>query len=475
VRRLPITVRLTVVFAAVMAVVLAATGIFVSLRVRDDLDRSLKQALRSRADDVAAFVQRSGTTARGLEEERLTDTGESVAQIVDVGGRVLGGTPEARDRPLLDPEDLDEATEETVVTGPRRMPALDDDPLRLLGTPVTVGDRRLVVIVGASTEDRDEALHGLISQLLIGGPVALLLATLTAFGVAHAALRPVESMRRQATAISGAEPGRRLPLPPTRDELSRLGETLNAMLARLEDALARERAFVSDASHELRTPLAILQGELELAMEEGRSPGELRAAVRSAAEETDRLARIAEDLLVIARSEEGRLPVRLQPADVNEILATVRDRFARRARNLGGSLTAEAPPDQRVVADRLRLEQALGNLVDNALRHGGGRVELSAEPRDGHVELHVRDDGPGFAPEFLDRAFERFSRADDARARGGAGLGLAVVAGIAEAHGGSAHAANRTGGGADVWLSLASPSGTAPGPEAAGGRERRDA
>jgi two-component system, OmpR family, sensor kinase len=454
VSRLPITVRLTVVFAVVMAAVLAATGLFLYVRLASELDRAIREGLLSRADDVAAFVRRSGPAAGRSDGERLTDADESIAQIVDARGAVVGGTPALVHRSLLAPRELERARDDTILVGRRLVREFDGDPLRLLATPVAAPDGPLVVVVGTSVDDRDEAVRSLATQLLIGGPIALLLATLTAFGVARAALRPVESMRRRAAAISGAEPGRRLPLPPTRDELSRLGETLNAMLARLEAALAHERAFVSDASHELRTPLAILKAELELAMEDGQSQDELKATVRSAAEETERLVRIAEDLLVISRSEQHQLPVRVERHDVGAVLATVRQRFARRADELGCALEVEASRGVTVVADPLRLEQAVGNMVDNALRHGGGRIRLVAQERDRRVELHVLDEGPGFSPEFLGRAFERFSRADEARAGGGTGLGLAVVEGIAVAHGGRAYAANLASGGADVWLSV---------------------
>jgi myo-inositol-hexaphosphate 3-phosphohydrolase/signal transduction histidine kinase len=297
--------------------------------------------------------------------------------------------------------------------------------------------------------------------------VALLLASLTAFGVARAALRPVEGMRRQAAAISGAKPGRRLPVPATRDELSRLGETLNAMLVRLEGALAHERAFVADASHELRTPLAILKTELDLAMEGAHSPEELDMTIRSAAEETERLVRLAEDLLVISSSEQGELPVVRERTEVKALLTTVLHRYERRAYERGCALEIEAPPDIAVTADPLRLEQALGNMVDNALRHGGGNVLLAARARDARIELHVVDEGPGFAPEFLGRAFERFSRADQARSGHGTGLGLAVVESIAVAHGGQAQAVNRQRGGADVWISLPSDASPARAPAAA--------
>jgi two-component system OmpR family sensor kinase len=455
-KRLPITIRLTVIFAAVMAAVLAGTGLFLHARLGSELDHTLEEGLESRADDVAAVVRRDG--ARSLNARGsggLTDPDESVVQVIDSRGVVVAGTRTVRDRPLVRRAELDEARNDTVHVERRHLPGEEGaPPLRLLATPARSGRRPLVIVVGASLEERDEALSSLAAQMLIGGPIALLLASLTAFGVAHASLRPVELMRRRAGAISGSDPGERLPVPSTRDELARLGETLNAMLARLEASLARERNFVSDASHELRMPLAILKAELELALRDGRSRKELQEAVESAAQETDRLVQLAEDLLVIARSDQGRLPVRHEVVVVDDLLDAVRRRFALRAEQAGRELVAETAPSVTVQADKLRLEQALGNLVDNALRHGGGPVRLRAVEADGRVDVHVVDDGPGFPPTFIERAFERFSRADEARARGGSGLGLAVVEGIAVAHGGSAHAANRAGGGADVWVSL---------------------
>jgi two-component system, OmpR family, sensor kinase len=232
----------------------------------------------------------------------------------------------------------------------------------------------------------------------------------------------------------------------------RLGETLNEMLDRLDAGLERERRFVADASHELRTPLAILKTELEVALRQPRSPEELRDSIGSAAEETDRLVRLAEDLLLVARSDQGALSVHVEEFAVDELLAEVAGRF-RNGASAGRTIEVGPAPAIVMDGDRARLVQALANLVDNAFRHGRGTVRLRAEERDGVVDLHVTDEG-GFDPAFLPRAFERFTRADDARAGDGTGLGLAIVEVIAQAHGGSAHAANVDGGGADVWLSV---------------------
>jgi signal transduction histidine kinase len=261
-------------------------------------------------------------------------------------------------------------------------------------------------------------------------------------------------MRRRASVISAMTPGRRLPVPAARDEISALAVTLNDMLGRLEDALDHERRFVADASHELRTPLALLRAELELALRRPRSRPELEDAVRSAAAGTERLTRLAEDLLLIARSDQGGIPLRREPVGAVALFEAVRDRFALRAATVDRKIEVDRSVDGNLDADPLRLEQALGNLVDNALVHGGGAVRLWARAHDDVIELHVCDEGEGFPAEFLNRAFDRFSRADDARTTAGTGLGLSIVALIARAHGGDAQARNTPAGGADVWLTV---------------------
>jgi signal transduction histidine kinase len=452
--RLPIKLRVSLAFAGAMAVVLVATGLFVRFRLEAELDRSIDKGLRSQAHHVSVLVAQTGSGLGRQRASRLVEQDERLAQVLDAQGRVVDASFESGGQPALTPAEVARARQGTLLVDQRPLLGTDEEPARLLATPVRARDRTLIVVVGTSLHDRNEALDDLETLLLIGGPIALLFASLAGYGVAAASLRPVEWMRRRAAAISGAAPGGRLPVPPGDDEIARLGRTLNEMLARLEAALKRERTFVSDASHELRMPLSVLKTELELALRRGRSPRELEKALLSATEETDRLTQLADDLLVLARSDQGRLPMRPAEIDVEELLAEARDRFAVRSRELDRPLVVEAPTGLRVTGDRMRLRQALGNLVDNALRYGEGAVRLSARASDGRVELHVRDEGPGFPPHFIDSAFERFSRADGGRARGGTGLGLAIVDGIARAHNGAARAANRPRGGADVWLEI---------------------
>ena len=445
---------MTLVFVAVMALVLGAVGVFVYLRFSSELDATINSGLRSRANDVVSLVREADS---GLREghQNLVGGGESFAEVLGAGGRVSDSSPAVGRQVLLTPEELRRALRDPIFVDHGPLPGLEDES-RLLAVPVTTGGTEQIVVVGTSTEARGESLTDLAQLLLLGGPIALLLASLAAYGVAAAALKPVEAMRTRAAEISAADPGQRLPVPPSRDEVARLGITLNAMLERLGEALAHERAFVADASHELRTPLAILRTELELALAKGRSPEELRAALASAAEETDRLTQLSEDLLTIAQTERGELPLRLARLDLVETLDGVERRFARRAQDRGRRIEVGAPASLVLTADRLRIDQAIGSMVDNALRYGEGTIDLLASEENGVVEIHVRDHGGGFSKDFLGRAFERFSRASSSDRDGGSGLGLAIVQMVARAHGGEAHAANRDGGGADVWLTLPS-------------------
>jgi len=447
----PIRLKVTLAFAGVMAVVIGTIGLVVYLRFESRLDDTINQGLRSRSADVSALVsQQAGTLGdigRGVDQE------ESFAQVLDPRGAVVDATPQLRRTRLLSPAEVRRALA-GAVTIDGTYPFEDRDPIRMALRPVGADGRRLVVMVGTSTDERREALRNLAGLFAVGGPLALLLASLAGYGVAAAALRPVEAMRRKAGAISEHRPGERLPVAATDDEIARLGTTLNAMLVRLEDAFARERTFVADASHELRTPLAILKTELELALRHGRTHEELQSALRSAAEETDRLAQLAESLLVIARADEGQLALSTAAVDTAALLDGVRRRFASRAQLAQRDIHVDGASAAQITADPHRLEQALDNLVENALRHGDGTILLSASVRDGHASLHVRDEGPGFPQDFIASAFERFTRADQARGRGGSGLGLAIVQVIARAHGGQARASNAPQGGADVTIEL---------------------
>jgi signal transduction histidine kinase len=441
--RLPIRRRLALTFAAGMAVVLASLGVFLYVRLGDELLASIDLGLRSRAQVIEAGVG-DGAFAGG--PPALSDPDEAFSQVLGPSGEILESSPEVAGAPLVGPAELHQRGPVFV----NRTAAGLEDPARLLIVPIAGGRS---VIVGATLSDRTEALDQLVAIFAIGGSAALLILSFAGWAVAGAALRPVERMRREAGAISASDPERRLPVTRANDELRRLAETVNEMLDRLQDSLARERRFVDDASHELRTPLTILKGELDLALSRDRSPAELELALRRASAETNRLAALAQDLLVLARTDGGHLPVAREAVALSHLVeATV---AGRRTRAREACVDVEVcVPDEIVHIDPVRVRQALENLLDNALRHAppSSTIRIAAAREDGTVRISVEDSGPGFAPGTTDRAFEPFTRIRDGD--GGAGLGLAIVGAVAASHGGSARAENVPGGGASVTVTL---------------------
>jgi signal transduction histidine kinase len=447
--RLPIRLRLTAAFALAMVLVLAGAGLFVYLRLKDDLDDNLRAGLDTRARAVAS----AGSADAGAAEEGE----EGFAQLLARDGRVVDSAGRV-DRAALTRAELDRAASDVLVVD-RKVPGVEGTA-RVLARPARdQPPGAAVVAVGQSLDDRDETLSGLAASFAVGGPIAVLLASIAGYLLAATGLRPVEAMRRRAREVSLTRPGERLPLPAARDEIRRLGETLNEMLDRLQRSFERERRFVADAGHELRTPVAIVKTELEGAMRTGDYGPDVREALAAAIEECDRLAQLAEDLMVVARSAEGELPVRAEELPARTLLEDVRERFADRAAQRNRSIGVEAENGVVLSGDPLRVRQALGNLVDNALRHGDGDIVLRSRRAGTGVEIEVSDRGPGFEPGIADRAFERFARGDRARTRGGTGLGMAIVRAVAEAHGGRAEIVpGGEGATVRIWL----PDGTAP-------------
>jgi signal transduction histidine kinase len=450
--RTPVRIRLTAAFAVVMAAVLAATGAFVHQRVASNLDSAQSQSLRSRVADIATLAQQSDS---GLTEARLNGVVGArgqVAQIVGRSGAIVDQTPGLPGRPLVSGPALSRAIAggQPVSTGTTLG---EDQTVRLLAAPIRAQGRRLVVVVGQSTEQRDTALANLTTQLLLGGAAALVLASLAGYALTGAAFKPVEAMRRRAATISASHLNSRLPTAGGNDELGRLGQTMNEMLARIESSVERERTFVSDASHELRSPLAALRTELELIARDRPSGPALALATGSAIDETDRLRRLTDDLLVLTRADHDEIVLERTMVDAAELLEAAAER-GRRAANGAVAVTVGTPSRVPLTIDPDRVGQALDNLVSNALRFAATRIELTARARPGSIELHVVDDGPGFSADFLPNAWERFTRADTARTDDGTGLGLSIVRMIAELHGGRATASNQPGKGADVAIIL---------------------
>jgi heavy metal sensor kinase len=457
----PLRIRLALLFALATAVVVTLGGVALMLQLRLSVEASLDPGLRAR---VAIVTDELGS------EDLTTDpnVGGDIFQVARPDGTVLRASSQAGPDLLLDVGQQAQAMQgELSFTG-----TVAGARTRLLATMATTDQGRLLVVVGTGTVVSDVAVERVETALLFGGPPAVVLAGLGAWLLAGAVLRPVERMRRQAASITESDLGRRLAIPPTRDEIAALGRTINGLLARLQAAIERERSFVADASHELRTPLAILRTELELARRPGRSRDDLVEAVEAAGVETDRLVRLAEDLLLLARADNEQLIVRPGPVDIPELLADAVRGIALRTPDRAVTVSLTCSDSSVIRADADRLRQALDNLLDNAARYAppGTTVEVRSHTENGVVTVEVCDRGPGFPIDFLPHAFGRFERAESARSRddGGTGLGLSIVDAIVSAHGGRATAANRDGGGARLTLEL-----PADGPEVGAGQRRQ--
>ena len=442
--RLPIRARLTIAFIGVMAAVLAAAGTFLYAQFRSDLDAQIDNSLRLESQDVEALVDAGGPRSVAISDVPF-------AQVFAADGSLLTTTRKPAGFRLLT---VSQAQRAALARQRLRTEELPAGQARVLASPASPRDgASLALAVAEPLRLRNHELSHLRSLLLIAGPLALLLASVAGYELARAALRPVDRMRSELEGMSD-RPGL-LAVPDTSDEIGALGHTLNELLDRVRAAVARERRLVSDASHELRTPLTTLRAEVDLALIGDRDPEELRAALKSAAEEAKRMSRLADDLLVLARADQGRLPLDPRPLAAEELLRSAATRARAAADVRGRAIEIEGTGGAAVIADPDRTAQALGNLITNALLYGEGAINLSARGVGGVVELHVVDEGPGFDDELLARAFERFGRGEQARSNTqGSGLGLAIVEAIAQAQGGHAYARNRPEGGADVWIAL---------------------
>jgi signal transduction histidine kinase len=449
---LPIRTRITAAFTAALAIVIACVGVFVYIRTGDDLLDSVDAGLRSRADVIAADVRSSGASIP-TTPSRLIESDEAFVQVASADGVLEHSDPIVARTPLLPRTAIRRVEHAEFVD--RHISGIDDI-VRILAVPARTAEGRLVILVGTSLQDRRDQMLQLGSTLAIGGAVALLVLAFGAWVVLGAALRPVERMRVQAEAISALEPAQRLPVPGGRDELAALATTLNEMLERLEDAVERERRFVEEAGHELRTPVAVLRARLDLAMSAERSPDELRETLRRSLADAEHLSRLADDLLVLARTHDGQLAIHREDVDLQRVLfAAVADHRARTGWS-GASIDARIQSGA-VRVDPMRLRQVLDNLLENAVRHAGtrGRVRVEASVADDVLRLTVEDDGPGFDENVLGRALEPFARGAGEDLSTGAGLGLAIVDSVARAHAGAVTAENIPASGARVIVTFA--------------------
>ena len=459
-RALSIRTRLTLWYSGLLLVILVAIGAlsysWLRRTAHQDLDASLL-AVAQAIKDAGAHGQTEGEVEALLRNLLGPELYDKLFRLLDPEGRPHGPTGQRRGDALPLSATAraraarGESTLETVA-GPGA------EPLRVFTMPIVRSGRVAdIVQVGMSLRGVEGLLGRYLHTLLVLIPLGVGLAALGGALIARAALRPVDEMTRIARRITAEDLSRRVERPRTGDEMARLAETLNGMLARLEESFAQTRRFAADAAHELRTPLAALRGGIEVTLRAERSPEEYRRVLASSLEEVERLIRLAEDLLLLSRSTAGPEGPRAR-VDLEPLLLDVFDVGARLGQAAGVSVRVDTAVPATVRGDAAALGRALLNLVENAVKYtpSGGKVELGLTTADGDAVLAVSDTGMGIAAADTERVFEPFVRLDAARARdtGGAGLGLAIARSITVAHGGTLSVESRPGAGSRFVIAL---------------------
>ncbi len=320
-----------------------------------------------------------------------------------------------------------------------------------------------LLVVAYPYDELQSSLDDFLQTLMLLIPVVLLISTIGGWFFARASLQPVDALTKTAQDITASNLSRRLPVKKSNDEIKRLTETLNDMISRLENSFGRIRQFTADASHELRTPLTILTGELELALRSARTKEEYQEVISSALQETLRMSRVVEDLLLLSRADMGRIKLTKGSVNLNEMLADLADATAILGAEKELSITYRHEEEQLIVeGDRARLYQMFLNLLDNAVKYTphGGAISLTLNRNNNIAEVRVRDTGIGIGRDDQKKIFDRFYRVDKARSRaqGGVGLGLSIVEWTAHAHDGEITVESEAGKGSTfiVRLPLAS-------------------
>jgi len=454
---LPIRFRITIWSVALLAVLMAALGTFVVIRLRADLVAGVDSTLTTRASQIVLGL---GTPGEG-EFQDVSDAAlrqlpgtESAAQLLDARGTVLESSGDiAAVKPMIGADDLvtvgrGEPVTRTMALGP------DGEPFRVLAIALPGAPQRIVV-VATSLDTVNASVGRLRTLFLFAGPGLLLVAGLGGWWLARAALAPVSRITRKAGEIGIEHLDERVAVPTTADEIHDLAVTMNGMLERLERGVADQRRFIADASHELRTPLAVMRSELEVKLRERGLPPEARATLESVHEEIESMGAMVEDLLTLARADEGQLVLTLEPTDLHASAARVREALATVAATSSVDVRVEGD-GAAVLADRRRIEQVLRNLTANAINYAGrgGHVVITTWTEGGSARCSVLDDGPGIPAAARPHVFDRFFRADPSRARGGAGLGLTICREIVAAHGGRIQVTSEEGRGSTFTFAI---------------------
>jgi len=438
--------RSTVAAAMVMTVCLAVAGGVLVLVLYRSLENAACKAAAARAEQISQQLQ-TDSPSEVDPSLLVADSQVGAVQIVDAAGMVLAASNGSPRTPLVNAS-LSNGQARNV--GRVQVAATGSDYwVSARGTAVPGGT--VTILVGADREPVESVVTRVGALMTLGYPVIIALVAVGTYRLVGAALGPVEAIRARVASISSTDLAQRVPVPDTRDEIADLATTMNAMLARLESGRAAQHRLVSDASHELRSPLATITTALELAS--GR-PDLIDDELidESLLPEAHRMHHLIEDLLLLARSDEGAMALRHDDVDIDDLLQAE----ASRLRSIGSLRVVTHIETCRTVGDRAALARVIRNLVDNAARYASGTVWLDCHPESGNVVISVADDGPGIPVRDRTRIFERFVRLDPSRARfsGGSGLGLCIVDEIVRSHHGTVAVGDAPQGGALFTLTL---------------------
>ncbi len=468
-----VRLRLTLWYTAILFLILLIFSLAVYIGLTRSLLVNTDSHLQREVGEMLGNMKFDSRTGDHKEEESeeehggIHQNGIRLTYIPEEGvfWRILDKTGQ----PLIDPGHFDGAPfadtpPPTDRTRFEYTTLANGEPIRLYTAPfVLEGQGEGIIQVAESYRHIQEVQQQLILLLVLGIPVTLVAASVGGWFMAASALNPIDRITRAADRISASDLHQRLNMNLPNDEIGRLAATFDKMLARLEDAFERQKQFIADASHEMRTPLTILKGDVEVALNRPRSAEEYRETLEMVNQTADRLTRLVEELLLLARAENNQYPLNLAPLNLTELLTETVTHLMPRAVKNNIALNLNAPDDLPITADASKLSRIFTNLVDNAIKYSrpGDAVTVTATRRGRFVSVDVADTGPGIPPEHLNRLFERFYRADKARSRrmagsdgSGAGLGLSIAQWLAQMHGGSIKVASQVGKGTifTVWL-----------------------
>ena len=450
--------RLTLWYVLLLAITLAAFCGGVYLAMRQNLYANLDDSLESRAELVSGILTEEGTFDADVVIPGDPTEGEEFVRVYDESGEVVLDNSGPQFRPVTD-----EAAVDAALSGERdrRNVEVDGVDLRVLTSPVVAdGETVGAVEVGLSREEVQDTLNELLVIIGFAYPVALAVAGLGGAFLAGRALSPIDRLTRVARRISAEDLSQRLNMRLPDDEVGRLANTFDEMIARLDESFRRQRQFTADASHELRTPLTAIKGQTEVALQRDRDADTYREVLGKVNGEVDRMIRLVGSLLTLARADARQIPVGRESLNLSAVVTDAVEQIRPAASEKAISLYIRANSDIQLKADQDLILQLMLNLLDNSVKYtpSGGAIEVTLRTAGAKAEVAVADTGPGITSEHLPHIFDRFYRVDKARTRaeGGAGLGLSISRWIAEAHGGTLRVESAPGQGSKFTLSIPS-------------------